>query len=102
MSYRSLWAILREDLKMHPYRIQLKHKLTPQDKICRVCMCRWFQQMVADNPDWLDNVWFTEESHFHLSGHVNSKSWVCWGTSPPDEVYQTPLHSSQNVLLLWP
>ena len=29
------------------------------------------------------NVWFSDEAHFLLSGHVNSKNNIFWGSTPP-------------------
>ena len=43
-------------------------------------------------PDFLDNVWFSDESHFLLSGHVNSKNTIFWGSTPPEHCLQRPLH----------
>jgi len=78
------------DLNLYPYRIQIKHKLTDVDKAKRVTMCQWFMDIVED---FLDNVWFSDEAHFTLYGHVNSKNNLFWGTSAPDEMLQRPLHS---------
>ena len=50
---------------------------------------------MEEDEDWIDNVWFSDEAHFHLDGHVNSKNCVFWGTQPPQEVLQRPLHSSK-------
>ena len=58
-------------------------------------MCRWFIEQLDVNPAFLDSVWFSDEAHFLLSGHVNSKNNVFWGTSSPDEVLQRPLHSAK-------
>jgi len=33
-------------------------------------------------PDFLDNVWFSDEAHFLLSGHVNSKNNIFWDSTP--------------------
>jgi len=33
------------------------------------------------------------ESHFLLSGHVNSKNNIFWGRTPPEHCLQRPLHS---------
>ena len=41
----------------------------------------------------LCGVWFSDEVHFSLCGHVNSKNSVFWGSQSPDEVLQRPLHS---------
>jgi len=58
-------------------------------------MCRWFCDTIEDNPDFLDHVWFSDEAHFLLSGHVNSNNNVYWGTAPPEDVLQMPLHSTK-------
>ena len=58
-----------------------------------VAMCEWFCDTIEDNPDLLDHVWFSDEAHFLMSGHVNSKSNVYWGTAPPKEVLQRQLNS---------
>ena len=46
-----------------------------------------------ENPDFLRDVWFSDEAHFTLTGHVNSKNNVYWGSERPNEVLQRPLHS---------
>ena len=62
------------DLHMYLYRIQIKQKLTPDDMRKRMIMCQWFCDNIDAVPDFLDNVWFSDEAHFLLSGHVNSKN----------------------------
>ena len=59
----------------------------------RVEMCHWFQNTIECDPDFLNHVWFSNEAHFMLSGHVNSKNNVFWGTQAPEEVLQRPLYS---------
>ena len=56
-------------------------------------MCRWFCDKVDENPDFLDNLWPSDEAHFLLSGHVNSKSNIFWGSAPPEDCLQRPFHS---------
>ena len=55
--------------------------------------CQWFQSTIEENPDFLQNVWFSEESHFSLSGRFKSKNYVFWGSQAPDEVLLRTLHS---------
>ena len=81
------------DLHLYPYSIQVKHKLDEGDKEKRVNLCRWFCDRIDDNPDFLDEVWISDEAHFLLSGHVNSKNTIFWGTTPPEVCLQGPLHS---------
>ncbi|XP_068204825.1 uncharacterized protein [Palaemon carinicauda] len=44
-------------------------------------------------PDFLDNVWFSGKAQFLLSGHLNSKNNIFWGSTPPEHCLQRPLHS---------
>ena len=59
----------------------------------RVITCQWFCDKIDAVPDFLDNVWFSDEAHFQLSGHVNSKDNILWGSTPPEHCLQRPLHS---------
>ena len=59
----------------------------------RVEMCQWFESKIEESPEFLQNVWFSDEAHFSLSSHVNSKNSVFQESQAPDEVLQRPLHS---------
>ena len=85
--------ILIADLNLNPFRIQIKQKLTPDDMTKRVIMCQWFCDKIDVVPDFLDNVWFSNELHFLLSGYVNFKNNIYWGSTPPEHCLQKPLHS---------
>ena len=88
-------GILNVDLRLYPYRIQIKHKLTPGDKIKRVAMCEWFQDKIELSSNFLNDIWFSNEAHFLLYGQVNSKNSIFWGTAAPNEVLQRPFHSKK-------
>ena len=60
----SVRRILIADLHMYPCRIQIKQLLTPDDMRKRVIMCQWFCDKIDAVPDFLDNVWFSDEAHF--------------------------------------
>lgn len=68
--------ILKSDLNLYPYKIQVKQKLAQADIEKRVTMFQWSCDTTEDNPDFLDHVWFSDEAHFLLSGHVNNKEDV--------------------------
>ena len=78
---------------MYPYKIQIKQKLTPDDMRKRVIICQWFCDKIDAVPNFLHNVWFSDEAHFLLSGHVNSKNNIFWGSAPPEHCLQRRLHS---------
>ena len=90
--------ILKLDLKLFPYHIQVKQKLTAQDKLARVEMCNWFNNKMEEDENWINNVWFSDEAHFHLDGYVNSKNCVFWGTELPQEVLQRPYTVQRSQL----
>jgi len=89
----SVRRILIADLHMYPYRIQIKQKLTPDDIRKRVITCQWFCDKIDAVPDFLDNVCFSDEAHFLLSGHLNSKNNIFWGSTTPEHCLHRPLHS---------
>ena len=39
----------------------------------KVGMGEWITDMIEDMPD-LTDIWFSDEAHFYLSGHVNWKT----------------------------
>ena len=80
---------------MQSFSLQVKQRLNDQDKGQRVLMCQWFRERLRCEPDFLDNVWFTDEAHFYLSGHVSSQSAFYWGRSPPEYVLERPLHAEK-------
>ena len=55
-------------------------------------MCQWFYDKIHEEPDFLDNVWFSDVAHFVLSGHVNFKNNIFWGSVSPQCCLQRPLH----------
>ena len=93
----SVRRILITDLHLYPYQIQIKHKLTPDDMRKRVAMCEWFCGKTDEDPDFLDNVSFSDKAHFLLSGHVNSKNNISWGSAPPEHYLQRPLDSTMCI-----
>ena len=88
----SIRRILVKDLQLYLYRIQIKHKLTQADMEKRVGMCRWFCDKVDENPDFREDLWFSDKAHFLFLGHVNSKNNIFWGSTPPEDYLQWPLH----------
>ena len=51
MSDRSVWHILPSDLNLHPYKLQILHSLSNQEKEVRLQFCHQFQGILTDNPD---------------------------------------------------
>jgi hypothetical protein len=70
LSYTTCQRILKQDLHLHPYRLQLVHELLSIDRPRRQQFCQWFME----NGAILEKTFFSDESWFHLSGHVNSQN----------------------------
>jgi hypothetical protein len=72
--------------------MQVFHELIPGDNAKRVNSCRWFKNLIRGNICVLDQVFFTDEASFHLSGYVNSQNYRTWKTENPHNYTETPLH----------
>lgn len=95
LSPTSLYRILRRKMNQFPYRISVRHSLSVQDKVRRNEMCEWALERLDQMPDWLNHIWFSDESHFHLNGAVNNHNNIYWGTSPPDETTERNLKGAK-------
>ena len=84
LSRSSIHRILKSYFQLYPYRIQIKQTLTQNDMEKRVETCRWFKSKIEELADFLQNVWFSDEAHFSLSGYVYNKNPVFWGAQAPD------------------
>ena len=92
MSYSSARR-LTYDLVARSYKIQVFHELKPTDFHNRIQYCARTLANVYMDPQFLDNVWWSDESNILLSGHVNKQNMRWLGWEKPDECEQKPLHS---------
>lgn len=89
---------LFKDVGGFPYRIQVGQRLSNQDMNARVAYCGQFLAMLYENPDFLNNVWFSDESHIHLEGYINKQTTRFLGFDKPDVIIQKPLHSARVTI----
>jgi hypothetical protein len=85
----SLNRILHKDLHLHPYKIQIVQALKPNDPAQRL----QFANEVLERFTSFNNIFFSDEAHFHLNGHVNRQNCRYWSDTNPDLKHQKPLHS---------
>jgi hypothetical protein len=64
ISRRSVQRILKSDLNLYPYKMTVLPKLTVRNKHQRMAFAEWAQ----------NNVWFSDEAHFHSDGVVNKQN----------------------------
>ena len=91
----SIHRIVKIDLGLYPYKLQIKQSLTDYDCARRLEFAHWMLGRLERTPALLDLIWFSDESHFHLDGHVNSQNCRYWGKESPTEVVARPLHSKK-------
>lgn len=88
MAKTTVQNILHKRLKLHAYKIQLKHEIKPADKPKRVDFAVQMLSKIDDDENYLDNILFSDEATFHISGCVNRHNCRIWGNQQPNEVFQ--------------
>ena len=72
--------------------------MTEQDRHNMIEYCVRFLTMVYKNPDFLLNMWFSDESHIHLDGFINRQTTRFLGFDGPDVIVQKPLHRERVTI----
>lgn len=99
MSQRSLQRILKEDLQMRPYHLQMAHALEETDYAARIEFARTELDRLDEDANRLNNLLFTDEAHFHLDGSVNRQDWIMWADENPHWFDVRRLHPQK--LTVW-
>lgn len=92
ISRTSLRNILKKDLKMKPYKIQMAQALNPPDYEKRVLYSRLLLAKFREDPAFGDKSIWTDEAHFQLNCNVNKQNMRIWGTENPRVVIQKMLY----------
>ncbi len=66
--------------------------LTPFSKHHRLAFAENFRAYLADHPSALPHIWFSDEAHFWLFGHVNKQNCRIWSEENPRTFKTTELH----------
>ena len=72
LSERSARRILRSDLSLHPYKLQVEYALSNRDREMRLQFCRKFVGILSENTDLPNKLLMSDDAHFHLHGTVNA------------------------------
>lgn len=86
------WKILRKDLGLKAYKIQLVQELKWHDHPRRRTFSNWALAKLRDDPDFHRKIIFSDEAHFWLKGYVNKQNMRYWSAEQPEQVLETPLH----------
>jgi len=66
LSATSTWRILRRDLDLHPYKIQLTQELKVNDHRQRRVFADWVLEQLEINPNFAKQIIFSDEAHFWM------------------------------------
>ena len=99
ISRTTVQRIIHNDFKLFPYKVKILQKQTDANKEERSEFCQTISERIENNPGDLGLILFSEEAHFHLSGHVNKQNMRFWASQQPHKHTQRPL--SQEKVTLW-
>ncbi|GBO24761.1 hypothetical protein AVEN_74437-1 [Araneus ventricosus] len=86
----STQKILRNSLRMFPYKIQ-RHQAIPIKAVRqKFDFANEILTMIDNEGFDVGCIWFT---HFHMNGFVNKQNWRFWGSENPHLCEEKPLHS---------
>jgi len=79
--------------------LQTVHKLEEEkDNDRRVEMCETLLNHYKNNSSIVDNIWFNDETVFHLPGRVNRHNTRIWGTENPKVIEEKKRNSPKLVV----
>lgn len=90
----TLRRILKRDLHLKAYKIQIVQELKPNDASNRL---NFVNQMLNRFNNFF-NVMFSDEANFHLNGQVNKQNCRFWSETNPQRLHERPLHSPKLVV----
>ena len=91
--------ILHNDLSLFPHKIQIPRRQTDRNNQERLAFCQDVSERIEDNPGLQQFIFFSDEAHSHLSGHVNKQNLPFWYSEQPHEYIQPSF--SQEKVTVW-
>lgn len=99
VSQPTMHRIVRKDLNLFPYKIQVQQPLNLHSIDSRLQFANLKVELIESGEIDVMRIWFSDECHFHLSGYVNKQNWRHWGTQHPEVYVVKPLHPQR--LTVW-
>ena len=94
-SHAPLFTVLRGNLRLYAYKVQLLQALKPEDKPRRKEFAVTMLDRLDSDPGFLKRVCFGDESTFHVSELINRHNSRIWGSQNPHETYELERDSSK-------
>lgn len=82
MCKQSAFKILKNQ-KFHPYKVRLVQELNDDDFDRRLQFCETIMDRMNHDPNFVNNIVFTDEATFYLHGEVNRQNCRYWSDSNP-------------------
>ncbi|CAH1994731.1 unnamed protein product [Acanthoscelides obtectus] len=103
LCYSTTWNILRQDLGVKPYKIQLVQELKPHDLPQRFPFGEWALAKLEEDPHFYRKIVFSDEAHFWLNGYVNKQNCRIWSEDQPEALQELPTHPEKITVwcVLW-
>jgi hypothetical protein len=79
--------VLHKRLRLHAYKIQLRHEIKVTDHPKRVEFANFMLTEIDDSEDYLQRVMFTDEATFHINSCVSHYNCRVWGSQQPNEFF---------------
>jgi len=92
LSATSTWRILRRNLGLHPYKIQLTQEFKINDHRQRRVFADWVLEQLKVNPNFAKQIIFSDEAHFWMNGYVNKQNCRIWNDINPREIHQLQMY----------
>ena len=93
MKRETVRLILKKDLRMKAYKIQILQHITDDDNVRRLQFCSKIRKMSLQRRLDLNTMNFSDDSHIYLNGVMNKQNFRIWSTQKPIEVFVKQLHA---------
>ena len=90
--------IVREELKLYLYKLQMSTALTEHYKTSRFNFAQDCRTDLENDAWYIERIIFPDECKLFLPGKVNKQNCRIRGTERPNQVYET-LHNSASVIV---
>lgn len=94
--------VLKKDLQWHPYHYtRVQGDLTDEDRQARMTFCRWLLDQHREDPQFLNNVLWTDESLFGRCDSWNQHNKHFWSPQNPNIVVANRVVQQRFTLNVW-
>jgi hypothetical protein len=90
--------MLHKNFHLDPYRVTTVQELKPA-YYPRLHLCNWLVDNVVNNVEFSQIIIFTDESWYHTSGYLNSKTMRIWSSENPHEIVEQAFYGKKIVVL---